>query len=197
MRDGPPGQGGESVDAAELLAGDGWVLERGVLRRKGELLRVTLLWDGSRDGAPVARAVRDAWARLGVVAPQASAAWSFLRQGPLAQGTFDAALLRLATGSDADLYDIFGSGRKSLNIAGSSDDVLNAALEAYWRARGRRERDEAKRAVARRLAELRLAPVLLAPAEVLLASRELAFGGFRDDLPALDELAWSAGPAAK
>lgn len=105
----------------------------------------------------------------------------------LAQGEFSVGLLRLATHSHEDLYELFhGSGRR--NLARIVDLELDAALEAYRGADDLEERRAAQRRVAARLEALRVVQVLGAPWEVLVTNARVGDVEFMDDLPRLDRL---------
>lgn len=175
------------VAARGLLDGLGWKLERGIRSKPEGNLRVTIMWDGaSGAGSVSAREVREAWRSIGAQAPYATAPWGYLLS-LIKKGSFQVALVTLATRDDADLYDQFHS-RGELNLAGVRDRGLDAALEEYRRASTRAERNRAEMHVAQRLAELRVATVLYAPAPIMLASARVTGMSFVDDLPVLDRL---------
>ncbi|MCA9712200.1 MAG: hypothetical protein KDK70_40565, partial [Myxococcales bacterium] len=140
----------------------------------------------SGDGRILANGIRDAWREVGIVAPFATAGWSYLLS-LMRKGEFDVALVRLAERSDADLHAYFHS-RGDLNLAGVTDVALDAALEAYRAAVTPQARQAAKTAVAERLEQLRVASVVRAPSQVMLVSRRVQGLEFIDDLPRLDRL---------
>lgn len=174
--------------AGALLDREGWVLsERGRRMKGAESLRIPLTWDGVA-GASSGRAarVRETWRELGVRTPFATASWGYI-SALLAQGEFSVGLLRLATHSHEDLYELFhGSGRR--NLARIVDLELDAALEAYRGADDLEERRAAQRRVAARLEALRVVQVLGAPWEVLVTNARVGDVEFMDDLPRLDRL---------
>lgn len=180
--------------AADAILNElGWIHERGVRRRQGSMLRLPLTWDGSPGLATgVARALRGAWKQLGVQAPSVTASWAYVQANLLRPGKFSVALVRLASGSDVDLYSWFHS-RGAHNLSGVDDQTLDAALDAYRSATTRAERDGAKRAIAARFGELRPAVVLHAPLAVMLLARTLTGVQFVDDLPRLDRLGFAPG----
>lgn len=164
-----------------------WVLERGVRRRPTGSLRVVIMWNGNDgDGRVLAHGIRDAWHELGIITPFATASWSYLF-GLMRKGEFDAALVRLADRSDADLYPYFHS-RGDLNLTGVTDVTLDGALEAHRAAKTPAEREAALRAAADRIAALRLCSVIRAPTQVMLVSRRVQDLEFVDDLPRLSRL---------
>lgn len=165
----------------------GWVLERGVRRSASGPLRVVLMWNGTDgEGRVMAHGIRDAWTGIGIITPFATASWSYLF-GLMRKGEFDAALVRLAERSDADLFPYFHS-RGDLNLVGVSDVALDGALEAHRAATTPQERRTALVAVADRLAALRLCSVIRAPSQVMLVSRRVQGLEFEDDLPRLSKL---------
>ena len=175
------------VAARGLLDGLGWRLERGIRSKPEGNLRVTIMWDGaSGAGSVSARELREAWRSIGAQAPYATAPWGYLLS-LIKKGSFQVALVTLATRDDADLYEQFHS-RGELNLSGVHDRGLDAALEEYRRASNRAERNRAETHVAERLAELRVATVLFAPAPIMLASARVTGMSFIDDLPVLDRL---------
>lgn len=177
-----------SIDqAGRTLDELGWKLDRGVRRKDGTSLRMTLMWNGAMGRArDMAALIKEGWGDLGVQVPYATASWSYIA-GLMRKAEFEIGLARLAGPSDADLYDYFHS-RGEQNWSGLSDADLDAALEAYRRAADADERRAAKQAIAARLAELQPVSVLYAPTQVMLVSRRVQGLSFVDDLPKLDEL---------
>jgi len=176
-----------SATAAAVLDQLGWSVERGLRRKSGNSLRVTLTWDGSTGRATqLANTIRSAWGAVGVRVPFATAAWGYLLT-LFKRGEYDVAMARLAQHDDADLYPWFHS-RGETNLSGISDAQLDAALTSFRAATSRAERVASERAVAQRLNELRVAPVIHAPMEVMLVSRRVEGLSFIDDLPRLDAL---------
>ncbi len=191
---GLPARAGDDDDAEAITAAAaqldaiGWRIDRGVRRRKDTTLRLVLMWDGAggRSGE-TASAVRRAWQRVGVTVPQATASFAYLL-GLMRDGSFDVALARLSTATDADLWPYFHR-RGPYNIPGVADDELDRALDDYRAAADAAARREAQARVAARLEALGVASVLFAPSELVLASRRVQALTWRDDLPALDRLA--------
>ncbi len=176
--------------AAVALDAQGWVLERGVRRKREATMRLVLMWDGAGgNSSALAQAVRSSWQRLGINAPQATASFGYLF-GLMQRGEFDVALARLSTSSDADLYPYFHS-KGRLNIPGVADAELDTALDRYRGAQTKAERDAARRDAAVRLDALRVVSVLYAPTELMLASIRIEGLEFIDDLPRLDRLSLS------
>lgn len=181
------------AQADAILTELGWIHERGLRRRQGNVLRLPLTWDASPGLATgVARALRGAWKAIGIQAPSVTASWPYVQANLLRPGKFSMALARLASGSDVDLYPWFHS-RGAHNLSGVADQTLDAAIDAYRAAKTRDDRDAAKRAIAARLAELRPAVVLHAPLAVMLMARTLTGVQFVDDLPRLDRLGFAPG----
>ncbi|PRP90822.1 Bacterial extracellular solute-binding protein, family 5 Middle [Enhygromyxa salina] len=180
-----------SAAAAALDALD-WPLERGIRRRPGGSLRMTLTWDG-RSGRPAAIAERiiAAWEAIGVVVPQATAGWNYVLI-LLRKREFKAAMVHLAGHSDEDLYQLFHS-RGEVNFSGVEDEELDRALSDYRGAPDRAARDAAKQRIAARLGQLRIVSMLYAPTHVMLASRRLTGVEFVDDVPRLSRLGLVAG----
>ncbi|MBK6916865.1 MAG: hypothetical protein IPH07_05655 [Deltaproteobacteria bacterium] len=185
------GDGPAMTAAAAALDALGWRIDRGVRRRGEGSLRLVLMWDGAGGTAnATAAALRRAWQKLGVTVPQATASFAYLF-GLMRQGSFDVAMLRLSTASDADLYPYFHR-KGELNIAGVADDALDRALEGYRAATTRAARRSALAEVAARLSALRVASVLHAPSSLAIVSRRVQGLTFVDDLPQLDLLQLSA-----
>lgn len=180
------------IGASDALDGLDWSLDRGLRRRPGGMLRVSLTWDGhsGRPAATVGR-IRAAWEALGVSVPEATASWTYLLI-LLRKGEFKAALVDLGGHGDEDLYHLFHS-RGAINFAGVADPQLDRALEDYRGAPDRAARDAAKQRISERIAQLRVVSVLHAPTHVLLASRRLTGLEFVDDLPRLDRLTLTPG----
>ena len=109
------------------------------------------------------------------------------------KGEFTVGLLRVATRSHADLFELFhGAGRR--NLGRIADLELDAALEAYRGADDLEERRAAQRRVAARLESTRVVQVVHAPLEVLVTSVRVGQVEFMDDLPRLDRLTLNAAP---
>ena len=145
------------------------------------------MWTGSGgDASQVAASIRDAWRDIGVSVPYATASWGYI-SGLMRKGEYDVGLARLALDSDGDLFEYFHSAG-ALNLAGVDDARLDAALEAFRRARDRAARVRAEEAIAARLAALGPVGVLYAPTEVMLVSRRVANLAWIDDRPRLDRL---------
>ncbi|MFO7561235.1 MAG: ABC transporter substrate-binding protein [Enhygromyxa sp.] len=180
------------IGASEVLDALEWPLERGLRKRPGGSLRVSLTWDGhsGRPSATVNR-IRAAWEALGVSVPEATASWTYLLV-LLRKGEFKSALVDLGGHSDEDLYHLFHS-RGAINFSGVADEQLDRALEDYRGAPDRAARDAAKRRVGERIAQLRVVSVLYAPTQVMIASRRLTGIEFIDDIPRLDRLALIPG----
>lgn len=181
--------------AAAALDAMGWKTDRGLRRKVNNNLRIGLVWDGA-DGKPsaVAQAVRDDWKSLGIQAPYVTAAWGYLLN-VVREGKYEALLATLGSTSDADLYAYFHS-RGALNLAGISDNTLDAALVELRNAQSASARRAAAERVATRLAELRVVTVLHAPASVALVSRRIRGLEFADDFPRLDRLSVDPAPTA-
>jgi ABC-type oligopeptide transport system substrate-binding subunit len=166
-------EAGRARAAVELDAID-WKVERGIRRKPGGR------------AAHVVEILKTQWRTLGIQLREATATWSYLLT-LLRKGAFDIAMVRVATHSDADLYDLFHS-RGEINISGVADGELDAALEAYRNAAGPAERRAAKERAAARLGAIRAFSVLHAPSQVMLISRRVEGVEFDDDLPRLDRL---------
>jgi ABC-type transport system substrate-binding protein len=175
------------VRAGQLLDELGWPLA-GTLRRRGNNnLRLVLTWDGARGRSrTLANAIRDGLREVGVHVPYATASWAYIF-GLLRRGDFDLGLVRLATHSDADLFDIFHS-EGAANLSGISDGELDGALLQYRAATTREQRLQALAQVKQRLEILLPVSVLHASSQVMLVSRRLDGLTFVDDLPKLDTL---------
>ncbi len=178
--------------AAGVLDRLDWPLEQGLRRRSSGALRVALTWNVS-SGRPAmtAAAIRDAWAGIGVIMPEATASWNYVMT-LLRRGEFKVALVHLGGHSDQDLHPLFHS-RGASNFSGVDDPALDEALSDYRGAPDREARDAAKQRISQRLAELRVVSVLYAPAHVMLASRRLTGIEFVDDIPRLDRLGLTPG----
>lgn len=177
-----------------LLDREGWVLnERGRRMNGGESLRVPLTWEGGGDASSkLAAHVRRIWSDLGVRVPFATASWGYIA-ALFSKGEFTVGLLRVATRSHADLFELFhGAGRR--NLGRIADLELDAALEAYRGADDLEERRAAQRRVAARLESTRVVQVVHAPLEVLVTSVRVGQVEFMDDLPRLDRLTLNAAP---
>ncbi len=171
-----------------LLDREGWALsERGWRMKGSDSLRVPLTWDGAAGAsAELAARVRRTWRGLGVRAPFATASWGYI-SALFSQGEFAVGLMRVATRTHEDLYDLFhGSGRR--NLSRIHDLELDAALEAYRRADDLQGRRAAQRRVTARLEATRVVQVVGAPLEVLVTSARVRQVEFMDDLPRLDRL---------
>jgi len=169
-----------------------WTIERGMRRRPGGPLRMTLTWDGQtgRPSATVNR-IRAAWEALGISVPEATASWNYLLI-LLRKAEFKGALVHLGGHSDEDLYHLFHS-RGAINFSGVADEALDRALSDYRGAPDRAARDAAKQRVSERIAQLRVVSILYAPTRVMLGSRRLTGVDFVDDIPRLDRLALIPG----
>lgn len=179
------------VAAQALLDGLDWKMERGLRRKPGGTLRVTIMWDGATGpGSSSAASVRDAWRSIGVTAPYATAPWAYLLN-LIKKGAYQVALVQLADHDDADLYHQYHS-RGEVNVSGARDAALDQALTDYRAAATLAERHEAETRVAARLGALRVATVLFAPAPVMLASNRVQGIEWLDDLPRLDRLTLQA-----
>jgi ABC-type transport system substrate-binding protein len=175
------------TDAGVVLDELGWRMHRGLRQRDTGSLRLSVMFNagGGRPKA-IASLLRSSWRELGIVVPYATASWSYVF-GLMRRGEFEMALMRLSTGSDADLYDLLHS-RGEENISGINDAALDEALEA-WRAATDREGREAARAkIAARLEALRPMSVLHTPVQVMLVSSRVTHMTFVDDLPDLAAL---------
>jgi ABC-type transport system substrate-binding protein len=188
-----PQRDAEALAAAKsALESLGWRMDRGLLRKRDDTLRIVLMWDQAPGASTTtANALRKAWRELGVQVPQVTASFAYLL-GLMQKGEFDVALGRLATSSDADLWPFFHS-KGALNIAGVADAELDRALVDYRAAATRGEREAARGRIAERLRALVPVAVLFAPTELMLVSRRVVGLGFVDDLPRLDSLALSPG----
>jgi ABC-type transport system substrate-binding protein len=174
--------------ARAALGSLGWRMDRGLLRKRDDSLRIVLMWDQSPGASTtVANALRKSWRALGVQVPQVTASFAYLL-GLMHKGEFDVALGRLATRSDADLFPYFHS-KGAANVPGIADAELDHALEAYRSATTLAERKAARTRVAERIAALHPVAVLHAPTELMLVSRRVTALEFVDDLPRLDTLA--------
>jgi ABC-type transport system substrate-binding protein len=174
--------------ARTALGSLGWRMDRGLLRKRDDSLRIVLMWDQSPGASTtVANALRKSWRALGVQVPQVTASFAYLL-GLMHKGEFDVALGRLATRSDADLFAYFHS-KGAANVPGIADAELDRALEAYRSATTLAERRAARTRVAERIAALHPVAVLYAPTELMLVSRRVTALEFVDDLPRLDTLA--------
>ncbi len=186
------------AEAATVLDELGWTIQRGLRQRETGTLRLALMFNsGAARAKDVAGAIRTAWRELGIVVPYATASWSYVF-GLMQRGEFETALLRLATPSDADLYDLLHS-RGEQNISGITDAALDEALEAWRAATDRQGREAARVRIAERLAALRPMSVLYTPVQVMLASSRVTNMTFVDDLPNVavlglgPESTWIAG----
>ncbi len=176
--------------ARAALGSLGWRMDRGLLRKRDDALRIVLMWDQSPGASTtVANALKKSWRALGVQVPQVTASFAYLL-GLMHKGEFDVALGRLATRSDADLFPFFHS-KGAANVPGIADAELDGALESYRSATTLAERRAAQARVAERLGALHPVAVLHAPTELMLVSRRVVALEFVDDLPRLDSLALS------
>lgn len=177
-----------------LLDLEGWTVnERGRRMNGGESLRVPLTWEGSGDASTtLATHIRQTWVALGVRVPFATASWGYI-SALFSKGEFTVGLLRVATRSHADLFELFhGGGRR--NLGRIADLELDAALEAYRGADDLEGRRAAQRRVAKRLEATRAVQVVRAPLEVLVTSVRVGQVEFMDDLPRLDRLTLNSAP---
>lgn len=186
--------------ARSALGSLGWRMDRGLLRKRDDTLRIVLMWDQSPGASTTAaNALKKSWRALGVQVPQVTASFAYLL-GLMHKGEFDVALGRLATRSDADLFAYFHS-KGAANVPGIADAELDRALEAYRAALTLADRHAARTRIAERIAALQPVAVLHAPTELMLVSRRVTALEFVDDLPRLDALAltpastWSAPTA--
>ncbi len=188
-------------DPAEDAAGRSLALERlaevgyapdpkGTLRRDGEPLRLVLLYAHDEGARRHARLVEGALEEAGLLVGHASAAFGYLRAGPLAQGAFDLALLRMSFVRTKDPTPYFHS-RGNLNVFGLADAKVDGILEAFRTARTAGERRRALEDLAARLADLVPFGVLAVPAEVLLVDRSLAEPRISDGVLDLGSLRWA------
>jgi hypothetical protein len=176
--------------AREALTALGWRMDRGLLRKHDDSLRIVLMWDHAAGASTtIANALRKSWRDLGVSVPQVTASFAYLL-GLMQRGDYDVALGRLATRSDADLYPYFHS-KGPLDIPGIADAELDRALVDYRLAKTRSDRTSARQRTADRLRALIPVSVFHAPTELMLVSRRVLHLEFIDDLPRLDTLALS------